>query len=122
MRRLMVVAALVASTAVFAADLAKDPFGEARSAYPNLGVAAPAAPRAEYGDDTLKLAPGMRFRVAEDLGFDVTYTARWRLPEAFGYHPSTLDAAESAPDPAGNSRLRDDRSPWEGRGAPRVQF
>ena len=122
MRRLTVVAALVASTAVFAADLAKHRFGEARSVYPNLGVAAPTPASAQYGDDALKLAPSMRLRVAEDLGLNVTYAARWRLPEAFGYHLSTLDAAESEPAPEGNSRFRDDRLPREGRGAPRVQF
>ncbi|HZF31456.1 MAG TPA: hypothetical protein VE907_20235 [Gammaproteobacteria bacterium] len=122
MRRLTIVAALVASTAVFAADLAKDRFGEERSVYPNLGVAASAPAGAQYGDDALKLAPSMRLRVAKDLDLDVTYAARWRLPEAFGYHLSTLDAAGSEPAPAGDSRFRDDRSPWEGRRAPRVQF
>jgi hypothetical protein len=105
---------------VFAADFAK---GAAAGAFrTNLGVAAPTPAGAEYGDDTLKVAPSVRFRVVEYLGSDMTYAARWRLPEAFGYHLSTLGTAESEPAPAGDSRFRDDRSPREGRGAPRVQF
>jgi hypothetical protein len=115
----MIVAALAASTAVFAADIAKERFDEARIVYANLGVAAPAP--SEYGD-TLELAPSVRFRIAADFESDVTYDSRWRLPEAFGYHPSTFDAAESKPAPAGDSRFRDDRPPRKGRGAPRVQF
>lgn len=119
MRRLTIAAALVASTAVFAADVAKERLREARIVYPNSGVAAPAG--AEYGDGTLELAPGVRFRVADDFESDLTYDARWRLPEAFGYHPSTFDAAESAPAAAADSDSRD-RPPSEGRGAPRVNF
>ena len=113
--------ALIASGAVFAADLAKDHLGHARAAYPNFGVSAPADSGAA-GGDSLQPAPTVRFRLADDWGVDMTYDTRWRVPEAFGYHPATFDSAEPDPASAGGSRSRDDSPPREGRGASRVQF
>lgn len=89
MRRVIVVVALIASGAVFAADLAKGRLDRARAVYPNSGVTVSAARAAEYGDDTLKPASKMGFRPADDLDADATYGARWRVPEPFGYHPAT---------------------------------
>ena len=121
MRRLIVAAALIASGAVFAADLAKDRLGHARTAYPNFGVSAPADSGAA-GADSLQPAPTVRFRLADDLGADMTYDTRWRVPEAFGYQPATFDSTEPDPAAAGDSRFRDDSPLREGRGASRVQF
>jgi len=122
MRRVIVAAALIASGAVFAADFAKDRLDPPRAAYPILGVVPPAARGAERGDDALKPAATLRFRLADDADADVTYDGRWRLPEAFGYHPATLDSTEPDPAAAGGSRFRDESPPREGRTVPRVQF
>jgi hypothetical protein len=122
MRRLIIAAALIASGAVFAADLAKHPLDPPRAIYPNSGVAAPHAGGARYGDDTLKAASTLRFRLADDADFDMTYYARWRVPEAFGYHPATSDSTEPDAAAAAGSRFRDDSPPREGQGVPRLQF
>jgi hypothetical protein len=122
MRRVIVAAALIASGAVFAADFAKDRLDPPRAASPILGVVAPAARGAQHGDDTLKPAATLRFRLADDADADMTYDPRWRVPEAFGYHPATFDSAEPDPAAAGGSRFRDESPPREGRSMPRVQF
>ncbi|HEX5046008.1 MAG TPA: hypothetical protein VFX89_02720 [Gammaproteobacteria bacterium] len=118
MRRLMVAAALIASGAVFAADLAKDHLQHVRAVYPNFGVAV----TAEHVDELPKPAPAMRFRLAHGLDSDITYDGRWRVREAFGYHRSAFDSAEPDQASAGDSEVRDDSPPRESRGAPRVQF
>jgi hypothetical protein len=116
----IIAAALVASGAVFAADIAKDHLDHARAASPNPEVTAPAATADAYGD-TLKLAPSLRFRLADDVNGDMTYDVRWRVPEPFGYHPPAFDSAEPEPAAASDSAGRD-AAPREGRRVPRVQF
>lgn len=122
MRRLIVAAALIASGAVFAADLAKDRFHQVRALYPNSGVAASAAGEAEYSGRIPKPAPAIRFRPADALDADMTYDAAWRVPNAFGYHPPAFGSPEPDPAPADDLRFRSDSPPRESRGAPRVQF
>ena len=118
----MTIAAVLvaAATAALAADLAEHRSDGAGHVGANP---APSTGRnAEHGDRAARLASSTRFRTAEPFDPIATHSARWRLPDAFGYHPSALDSAELAPAPTGDSSASDDALSREGWGAQRRRF